>query len=124
MMNNIRSREAGVVFMPKFGSDGLITGVVQSHQTGEVLMVAHMNQEAIAATVDTGLATFWSRSRKELWQKGESSGNTLAVHEIRVDCDQDVLLLIVDAAGPACHTGRQSCFYRRLQNGKLTFLID
>lgn len=77
-------------------------------------MVAHMNAEALAATQESGFATFWSRSRQNLWRKGEESGNTLSVKEMRVDCDQDAIQLIVEPAGPACHTGARSCFYRRL----------
>ena len=92
----------------------LITAVVTEADSGEVLMLAHMNAEALAATVASGEAVFWSRSRGELWRKGATSGNTMQVREVRVDCDQDTVWLIVDAAGPACHTGEQSCFYRRI----------
>ena len=94
---------------------GLITTVVQSAETGDVLMVAWMNAEALARTQASGEAWFWSRSRRELWHKGATSGHTLRVAEIRVDCDLDTLLLRVQANGPACHTGAATCFYRALE---------
>ena len=119
MTTDSDDREQGSKFMPKFGADGLVTAVVQEAGSGNILMVAHMNAEAIAATRDSGKATFWSRSRQAMWCKGETSGNTMMVQEIRVDCDQDALLLIVEPAGPACHTGATSCFYRRLKDGAL-----
>lgn len=106
-------REQGSTFQPRFDANGLVTAVV-SDRAGALLMVAHMNADAIAATQTSGEATFWSRSRARLWKKGETSGNVLRVIEMRVDCDQDALWLIVDAAGPACHTGATSCFYRRV----------
>jgi phosphoribosyl-AMP cyclohydrolase len=99
----------------KFDERGLITAVVQHHLTHQVLMVAWMNAEALKLTQETGEAHFWSRSRQELWHKGATSGNVQRVREIRVDCDGDTLLLLVDPAGPACHTGAVSCFYRRLE---------
>ncbi|WP_295529340.1 phosphoribosyl-AMP cyclohydrolase [Novosphingobium sp. Chol11] len=108
-------REQGTVFMPKYDSAGLLTAVVVDHASGRLLMVAHMNAEAIALTRETGLAHFHSRSRGRLWMKGETSGHVLRVAEIRVDCDQDALEVRVDAAGPACHTLAPSCFYRRLE---------
>jgi phosphoribosyl-AMP cyclohydrolase len=95
---------------------GLITAVVQDATSGEVLMVAWMNAEALERTRQSGEAHFWSRSRQTLWHKGETSGNVMRVREIRVDCDQDTLLLRVDPAGPACHTGQRSCFYRTLDS--------
>ncbi|TEU01720.1 MAG: phosphoribosyl-AMP cyclohydrolase [Dehalococcoidia bacterium] len=98
----------------KFDDRGLIPAIVQDNTTGEVLMFAFMNAESLKRTVESGQAWFWSRSRQELWQKGATSGNTLAVREIRKDCDEDALLLKVDPAGPACHTGERSCFYRTL----------
>ncbi|WP_448586885.1 phosphoribosyl-AMP cyclohydrolase [Thermaurantiacus sp.] len=101
-------------FQPKFDAAGLVTAVVTHAGTGEVLMVAHMNAEAIAATRATGRATFWSRSRQMLWEKGATSGHALEVAEIRVDCDQDTLWLRAWPRGPACHTGAASCFFRRL----------
>jgi phosphoribosyl-AMP cyclohydrolase len=96
---------------PAFRADGLVTAVVQDASSGEVLMVAHMNAAAWEATQRTGEAHFWSRSRQRLWRKGETSGNVLGVREIRLDCDADAVLLRVDAAGPACHTGARSCFF-------------
>jgi phosphoribosyl-AMP cyclohydrolase len=110
-------REQGSVLSPKWDTSGLITGVVTDAATGELLMVAHLNQEALEATLDTGVAHFWSRSRGTLWKKGESSGNILRIVELRTDCDQDVLWLKVDPAGPACHTGERSCFYRVVEPG-------
>lgn len=97
---------------PKFNADGLITAIAQDADTNEVLMLAWMNAEALAATLDTGRATYWSRSRQSLWVKGETSGHTQEVVELRVDCDQDAVLMKVRQAGGACHTGRKSCFYR------------
>jgi len=107
-------REAGTSFLPKFDDNGLLSAIVQDHATGEVLMFAFMNAEALAATRETGLAHFWSRSRGKLWQKGETSGHVLHVEQVLVDCDQDALVLKVRPAGPACHTGERSCFYREL----------
>ena len=98
-----------------FDERGLIPAIVQDATTGEVLMVAWMNAEALQLTQETGEAHFWSRSRQELWHKGATSGNVQYVREIWVDCDADVLLLKVKPAGPACHTGKRSCFYRRLE---------
>ena len=97
---------------PKFNADGLIAAIAQDAGTGEVLMMAWMNAEALAATLATRRATYWSRSRGELWVKGETSGNTQEVVEVRIDCDQDAVLLKVQQSGGACHTGRTSCFYR------------
>ena len=99
---------------PQFNADGLITAIAQDHATGEILMVAHMNAEALAATLKERVAVYWSRSRQCLWRKGETSGHTQKIHEIRIDCDQDAVLLKVEQIGGACHTGRQSCFYRRI----------
>lgn len=109
--------EEGLVFTPKFDGDGLIPAIVSDAGSGEVLMFAYMNEDALRLSVDTGIAHFWSRSRKRLWKKGEDSGNTLQVVEMRTDCDQDVVWLRVQIGGQgaACHTGRQSCFYRRIQ---------
>ncbi len=101
----------------KFDDRGLIPTIVQDNNTGEVLIVAYMNEEALRRTLESGQVWFWSRSRQELWHKGATSGNTLAVREIRKDCDEDALLLKVDPAGPACHTGERSCFYRVLEPG-------
>lgn len=114
-----QDREQGSAFLPKFDAAGLLTAVVTDQASGNVLMVAHMNRQAIDATLATGQATFWSRSRGTLWRKGETSGHVLNVVEIRVDCDQDALWIIANPAGPACHTGESSCFYRKLENGRL-----
>ena len=103
-------------FRPRFDEDGLITAICVDKQDNAILMVAYMNSEALDLTRKTGLAHFWSRSRNRLWKKGETSGNMLEVSEILVDCDQDCLLFRVAPAGPACHTGRRSCFYRRVTN--------
>ena len=100
-------------------SDGLVTAVIQDHSTGRVLMVGYMNEEAFRKTVETGFATFYSRSRRKLWLKGESSGHRLAVKSIATDCDLDAVLVEVEALGPGvCHEGYQSCFFRRLVDGE------
>ncbi len=109
-----KERETGNRLDPEWDTNGLVTAVVQSRATGAVLMLAHMNAEALAKTLESGEAHFWSRSRETLWKKGETSGNIMRVTEIRIDCDQDAVLLLCDPAGPACHTGEASCFYRRL----------
>ena len=98
----------------KFDASGLIPAIVQDAETKDVLMLAYMNQESLQLTLEKGETVFWSRSRKELWHKGATSGNIQRVVEIRVDCDQDTLLILVGPAGPACHTGNQTCFYRGL----------
>jgi len=113
------TREIGTVLDPKWDADGLITGVVTDAATGELLMVAHLNAEALALTQSTGDAHFWSRSRGRLWRKGEESGNVLRVVELRVDCDQDALWIRAKPAGPACHTGERSCFYRIVEENNL-----
>lgn len=102
---------------PKFNADGLIAAVAQDAETGEVLMLAWMNAEALTATLETGRATYWSRSRGALWVKGETSGHVQEVVEALIDCDQDAILLKVRQTGGACHTGRRSCFYRRADAG-------
>lgn len=100
------------VFAPKFGPGGLIPVAATDAASGRLLMLAYMNAEALAKTIDTGEAWYWSRSRKALWRKGETSGHTQRVIEIRTDCDQDAIEIVVDQSGPACHTDRRSCFYR------------
>jgi phosphoribosyl-AMP cyclohydrolase len=105
--------------LPKFDSAGLLAAIVQHAQSGEVLMFAFMDAEALARTRETGLAHFHSRSRGRLWMKGESSGHVLRVEQILVDCDQDALVLKALPEGPACHTGARSCFYRVLENDTL-----
>lgn len=113
--------EEGTAFTPKFDADGLVTAVVADARDGALLMVAHMNAEALSLTLQTGTAHYWSRSRGKLWKKGETSGNLQTVVELRTDCDQDAVLLKVEVAGhdATCHTGRRSCFYRTvmLDNG-------
>jgi phosphoribosyl-AMP cyclohydrolase len=111
-------RESGTTLDPKYDPNGLITGVV-TDRYGQLLMVAHLNEEALALTRETGEAHFWSRSRGRIWRKGETSGHVLSVVEIRIDCDQDALWIVADPAGPACHTGERSCFYRRIVDGEL-----
>lgn len=113
------NRDTGLTLDPKYDAVGFITAVVTDSASGAVLMVAHMDAAALAATRETGEATFFSRSRGRLWKKGETSGNVMRVVEMRIDCDQDAVWLIVDPAGPACHTGRPSCFYRRIGDGGL-----
>jgi phosphoribosyl-AMP cyclohydrolase len=112
-------REQGSTLDPRYDANGLVTAVATHAGTGELLMLAHMNAEALARTIESGEAWFWSRSRGRLWKKGESSGHVLTVREMRVDCDQDAIWLIVEPAGPACHTGEASCFYRRVEDGAL-----
>ncbi len=114
------ARDQGLTLNPKYDDHGLITAVVTDAATSEVLMVAHMNAQALALTVDTGLAHFWSRSRKALWKKGETSGHMLQVHDIRIDCDQDAVWVKAVPAGPTCHTGARSCFFRRVGPDGLT----
>lgn len=112
--------EEGTALTPRFGPDGLVTCVTTEAETGELLMVAHMNADALAKTLETGQAWYWSRSRGELWHKGATSGQVQTVVEMRVDCDQDALWLKVTVAGDGgcCHTGRRSCFYRKVETGK------
>jgi len=98
----------------KFDAGGLVPAIVQDAETKQVLMMAYMNAESLRLTIETDETVFWSRSRQELWHKGATSGNIQKVVEIRVDCDEDTLLILVQPAGPACHTGEQSCFYRNL----------
>lgn len=117
-------RELGSAFMPRFDSQGLLTAIAVDSASKEVLMVAFMDAEALAKTRETGLAHFHSRSRGRLWLKGETSGHFLRVEEIRVDCDQDALVMLVRPEGPACHTGATSCFYRKLEGDTLTRLED
>ncbi len=112
-------RESGSVLNPKYDSNDLVTAVITDDSCGDVLMVAHMNQEALALTMDSDIVHFFSRSRQQLWKKGESSGNTLRVVEMRIDCDQDALWIKAVPAGPVCHTGAQNCFYRKVVDGKL-----
>lgn len=112
--------EGGAVLAPRFGADGTITCVTLDADTAEVLMVGHMNAEALALTIETGEGWYWSRSRGELWHKGATSGNVQKVVELRVDCDQDAVVMTVrvDGHGATCHTGRVSCFYRAVPLGQ------
>lgn len=113
------ARDTTTALDPRYDAAGLVTAAVTDRTTGDLLMVAHMNADALAATQASGEAHFWSRSRARLWKKGETSGNVLRVVELRIDCDQDAVQVIVDPAGPACHTGAQSCFYRRIEGDTL-----
>ncbi|WP_242115717.1 phosphoribosyl-AMP cyclohydrolase [Sphingomonas lacusdianchii] len=113
------NRDTGLVLNPKFDADGLLTAIAVDAVSGEPLMVAFMNDEALRLTLETREATFWSRSRGRLWKKGETSGNVLHVVEARIDCDQDALWLRCEPAGPACHTGADSCFFRRIEGDRL-----
>ena len=112
--------ENGLNFTPRFDASGLMAAIVTDAGSGEVLMLAFMNADALALTLQTGEAHFWSRSRRSLWRKGETSGNILRVVEMRTDCDQDCVLLRVEIGGDkaACHTGRRSCFYRRIERNE------
>lgn len=115
----MNDREHGSVLTPKWDANGLITGVVTDAATGNLLMVAHLNAEALALMQITGEAHFWSRRRGRIWKKGEESGNVLRVTELRIDCDQDALWIKAEPTGPACHTGEHSCFYRRVESDAL-----
>ena len=119
-------REEGLGFAPKFDASGLVTCVATDAATSEVLMVAHMNDEALRKTIATGEVWYFSRSRNALWRKGETSGQTQRLVEMRVDCDQDAVWITVEQQGAACHTGRKSCFYRKVEaadgGAKLSFV--
>ena len=114
---DIHDREEGLAFQPKFDASGLVTCVATDAATGEVLMVAHMNDEALRKTIASGEAWYFSRSRNALWRKGETSGHVQRVVEMRMDCDQDAIWIRVEQTGAACHTGRRSCFYRAVTAG-------
>jgi phosphoribosyl-AMP cyclohydrolase len=119
--------EEGLQFTPKFDDNGLIPAIAQDADTGQILMVAFMNAEALEATRQTGYATYFSRSRRKLWKKGQQSGHLQKVRQILVDCDQDCLLLKVTVDSGQCHVGYQSCFYRALKNGgadELEFIAE
>jgi phosphoribosyl-AMP cyclohydrolase len=111
-------REEGLGFQPKYDASGLVTCVATDAASGEVLMVAHMNDEALRKTIASGEAWYFSRSRNALWRKGETSGQTQRVVEMRLDCDQDAVWIRVEQQGAACHTGRRSCFYRRIDSSE------
>jgi phosphoribosyl-AMP cyclohydrolase len=114
----IEDLEEGLKFQPTFDASGLVTCVATDAATGEVLMVAHMNDEALRKTIASGEAWYFSRSRHALWRKGETSGHTQRVIEMRMDCDQDAIWIRVEQTGAACHTGRRSCFYRKVEAGE------
>lgn len=118
--------EEGKIFTPKFDARGLVTAVVTDARDGMLLMVAHMNAEALKLTLETGIAHYWSRSRQMIWKKGETSGNIQSVTEVRTDCDQDAIWLKVKVGGGdvACHTGRRSCFYRVAKDGKDSYRLE
>jgi phosphoribosyl-AMP cyclohydrolase len=107
-----------------FDRDGLIAAIAQQHDSGEVLMLAWMNRLAVERTLETGEVHYWSRSRMKLWRKGETSGQSQRLVELRLDCDGDTLLLLVDQKGVACHTGRRNCFFRAVRNGRLETIAD
>ncbi len=114
--SSINDIEEGLTFRPKFDSSGLLTCVATDAASGDVLMVAHMNDEALRKTIASGEAWYYSRSRKALWKKGETSGHVQRVVEMRMDCDQDAVWIRVEQVGGACHTGRRSCFYRAIEH--------
>ncbi|HJN04382.1 MAG TPA: phosphoribosyl-AMP cyclohydrolase [Alphaproteobacteria bacterium] len=115
---------AAVLAEIRFDSAGLVPAIAQQHDTGEVLMVAWMNEDAIRETIATGRVCYWSRSRQALWRKGETSGQVQALKEFRIDCDADTVLLLVDQTGVACHTGRRTCFYRAVRDGTLVTIAE
>ena len=108
----------------KFNSDGLIPAIAQQHDTGEVLMMAWMNEDSIRETLDSGRVCYWSRSRQSLWKKGESSGHTQKLIEFRFDCDADTILVLVDQTGPACHTNRPNCFYNSVREDGVEIISE
>ena len=124
MTTQTASPAAGVLPALSFNGDGLVAAIAQQHDTGEVPMLAWMNREAVAETLATGQACYYSRSRQKLWRKGESSGQVQRLVELRVDCDGDAVLLLVDQTGVACHTGRRSCFFRAARDGKLVTIAE
>lgn len=115
---------AGIAEAVAFDRDGLVAAIAQQHDSGEVLMLAWMNRDALAETLATGEVCYWSRSRQRLWRKGETSGQRQRLVELRVDCDGDTLLLLVDQTGVACHTGRRNCFFRAWREGRLETIAD
>ena len=122
--NAMPLQSAALLAAIAFNDEGLVPAVAQQHDSGEVLMLAWMNREAIEATLASGAACYWSRSRGRLWRKGETSGQTQRLVEIRVDCDGDTVLLLVDQTGVACHTGRRSCFFRALRGNTLETIAE
>jgi phosphoribosyl-AMP cyclohydrolase len=124
MSKDAPTATAEVLTTITFDADGLVPAIAQQHDTGEVLMMAWMNREAIAETLRTGQACYWSRSRNRLWRKGEKSDQSQRLVELRIDCDNDTVLLLVDQTGVACHTGRRSCFFRALRDGRLEIISE
>lgn len=120
--NQNDDRETGLQLNPKYDSNGLITAVVTDDSSGDILMIAFMDAEALNLTLETGIVHFYSRSRQTLWKKGQTSGHVLHVVEVRIDCDQDALWVKSKPAGPTCHTGAKSCFYRTIKNGRLELI--
>ncbi|MBM3537556.1 MAG: phosphoribosyl-AMP cyclohydrolase [Alphaproteobacteria bacterium] len=118
------SAAAGLLAEIAFGRDGLVAAIAQQHDSGEVLMMAWMNREAVERTLASGEVHYWSRSRMKLWRKGETSGQNQRLVELRVDCDGDTLLLLVDQKGVACHTGRRNCFFRAVRGGRLETVAE
>ena len=123
-MNEITTSADAVLSAISFDANGLVPAIAQQHDTGEVLMMAWMNAESVRETLATGRVCYYSRSRGKLWRKGESSGQTQHLHELRVDCDGDTLLLLVRQDGVACHTGRRNCFFRAVRDGKLVEIAE
>ncbi len=125
MMNSTSSNERSILTAAellaevKYDGAGLVPAIVQDATTGDVLMMAWMNAESLRRTLDLGESVFWSRSRQEYWRKGATSGNTQQVVDLRIDCDGDTLLVLVNPAGPACHTGTRSCFFRKVEEGNV-----
>ncbi|MGF1609312.1 MAG: phosphoribosyl-AMP cyclohydrolase [Kiloniellales bacterium] len=115
---------ADVIAGVAFNDSGLVPAVAQQHDSGEVLMLAWMNADSIRETLSSGRVCYWSRSRQALWRKGETSGNVQRLVEMRIDCDKDSLLLLVDQTGPACHTARRSCFFHALRDGELRIISE
>ena len=123
-MSKDKDLEEGKTFTPRFNADGLIPVVTTDENDGRILMFAFMNETALAKTIESGDAWYWSRSRSALWRKGETSGHVQKVVEIRTDCDQDAIELVVQQTGPACHTNRRSCFYRRIEKDRTLSFIE
>lgn len=123
-MSEARSAPQDFLAAITFDANGLVPAIAQQHDTGEVLMMAWMNREAVAETLETGRVCYWSRSRGNLWRKGETSGQTQRLVELRIDCDNDCLLLLVDQAGVAFHTGRRSCFFTAIREGERKVIAD
>jgi len=122
--DTVAQRSAALLAAIAFNDDGLVPAIAQQHDSGEVLMLAWMNRDAVEETLASGAACYWSRSRGRLWRKGETSGQTQRLVEIRVDCDGDTVLLLVDQTGVACHTGRHNCFFRALRGNELETIAD